>query len=223
MLHCCDNISALVLASNPVFHAKTKHIEVDYHFVREKVLNRDILIKFISTHDQVADIFTNGLSSVRFFFLKSKLMVVSPPIILRGVVNVSNGVVTSIATQSTAPAYCAKDYTRDTTDHAGKSLTASLVIQDRKKSTTLGKVYVALLYCDIKRSLKDKSDLQGKNNHQDQRATQDRIKCRRKVSQHRRESPRANSARANPCIHCICNSLIFSFVVFSNSLRWHCI
>jgi hypothetical protein len=47
----CDNISALALASNPVYHARTKHIEVDYHFVREKVLNRDILIKFISTGD----------------------------------------------------------------------------------------------------------------------------------------------------------------------------
>jgi hypothetical protein len=59
----CDNINALTLASNPVFHAKTKHIEVDYHFVREKVLNRDILLKFISSHDQVADLFTKGLSS----------------------------------------------------------------------------------------------------------------------------------------------------------------
>jgi hypothetical protein len=55
----CDNISALALASNPVFHAQTKHIEVDYHFVRENVLNRDILIKFISTHYQVADVFAN--------------------------------------------------------------------------------------------------------------------------------------------------------------------
>ena len=40
----CDNISALALASNPVFHARTKHIEVDYHFVREKVLRRDLLL-----------------------------------------------------------------------------------------------------------------------------------------------------------------------------------
>ena len=57
----CDNVSALALASNPVFHARTKHIEVDYHFVREKVLNRDILVKFISTIDQVADILTKAL------------------------------------------------------------------------------------------------------------------------------------------------------------------
>lgn len=54
----CDNISALALASNLVFHSRTKHIEVDYHFNREKVLNRDILLKFISTHDQVVDLFT---------------------------------------------------------------------------------------------------------------------------------------------------------------------
>lgn len=75
----CDNLSALALASNLVFHARTKHIEVDYHFVREKVLNRDIIVKFISTHDQVADVFTKGLSSARFLFLKSKMMVVLPP------------------------------------------------------------------------------------------------------------------------------------------------
>jgi hypothetical protein len=84
----CDNIGALALALNHVFHARTKHIEVDYHFVREKALNRDILIKFINTRDQVADVFTKGLPSARFLVLKVKLMVVPhppPPINLRGV------------------------------------------------------------------------------------------------------------------------------------------
>jgi len=38
----CDNVSALAIASNPVFHARTKHLEVDYHFVREKVLRKDL-------------------------------------------------------------------------------------------------------------------------------------------------------------------------------------
>ena len=38
----CDNVSALAIASNPVFHARTKHMEVDYHFVRERVLCRDL-------------------------------------------------------------------------------------------------------------------------------------------------------------------------------------
>lgn len=45
----CDNMNALALASNTVFHAHTKHIKVDYHFICEKVINGDILIKFIST------------------------------------------------------------------------------------------------------------------------------------------------------------------------------
>jgi hypothetical protein len=43
----CDNVNALALASNPVYHARTKYIEVDYHFVRDKVINRDISVKFI--------------------------------------------------------------------------------------------------------------------------------------------------------------------------------
>ena len=80
----CGNISALALASNPVFNARTKHIEVDYHLLREKVLNRDIFIKFISTSDQVADIF-KGLSSSWFMYLINKLMVVPPSITLQGV------------------------------------------------------------------------------------------------------------------------------------------
>jgi hypothetical protein len=70
----CDNVSALALASNPVYHAHTKHIEVDYHFIRAKVVNGDILVNFISTLDQTAGIFTKGLSSTHFSALKSKLM-----------------------------------------------------------------------------------------------------------------------------------------------------
>ena len=75
----CDNVSALALASNLMFHARNKHIEVDYHFVRDKVVNHDIIVKFIFTLDQVAGIFTKGLSSSRFVYLKSKLMVFQPP------------------------------------------------------------------------------------------------------------------------------------------------
>jgi hypothetical protein len=83
----CDNIGALALASNPVYHARTKHIDVGVHFIREKVNNKDIILKYISSYDQLADIFTKGLTSARFIFLRDKLMVCSPPISLRGAVN----------------------------------------------------------------------------------------------------------------------------------------
>jgi hypothetical protein len=80
----CDNVSALSLVANLIYHARTKHIEVDYHYIREKVLNKDITISFISTSDQIVDVFTQGLSSARFLFLKSKLKVIPSPLRLRG-------------------------------------------------------------------------------------------------------------------------------------------
>ena len=57
-----------------IFHARTKHIEVDYHFVREKVLNRDMLIKYISIADQLTYLFTKSLPSPRFRDPLFKLM-----------------------------------------------------------------------------------------------------------------------------------------------------
>ena len=79
-----DNIFALAIAPNPVFHACTKHVEVDYHFVREIVLRRDLQVKYIATGDQLVDIFTMSLSTSRFVFLKSKIMVSINPMVLRG-------------------------------------------------------------------------------------------------------------------------------------------
>ena len=56
----CNNIGATYLSANPVFHARTKHIEVDYHFVRERVARKQLEVRIISSNDQVADGFTKA-------------------------------------------------------------------------------------------------------------------------------------------------------------------
>lgn len=70
----CDNVSAIALASNPLFHSKSKHIEVDYHFVSEKDVRCDLGIKFISGKDKYADILTKPLPRPPFVFLRGKLL-----------------------------------------------------------------------------------------------------------------------------------------------------
>ncbi|XP_057510890.1 secreted RxLR effector protein 161-like [Actinidia eriantha] len=70
ILH-CDNQSAICLAENPVFHARTKHVEVHYHFMREKVLQGEIKMCHVKTENQVADIFTKGLSNAKFSVQKA--------------------------------------------------------------------------------------------------------------------------------------------------------
>ena len=59
----CDNIGTTYLSANPVFYARTKHVEVDYHFVRERVAQGLLDIRLISTNDQVADGFTKSLTT----------------------------------------------------------------------------------------------------------------------------------------------------------------
>jgi hypothetical protein len=73
----CDNTNALALASNLVFHGRTKHIEVDYHFICERVVRGDITLQFISTDDQLVNIFTKAFPSPRFHRICSKLLVCS--------------------------------------------------------------------------------------------------------------------------------------------------
>ncbi|KAM1306524.1 hypothetical protein ACFX2H_008899 [Malus domestica] len=54
----CDNLSAIALSFNPVQHQKTKHIDVDVHFVRERIAQKQLAVQFVSSREQFADIFT---------------------------------------------------------------------------------------------------------------------------------------------------------------------
>ncbi|KAI5321499.1 hypothetical protein L3X38_030570 [Prunus dulcis] len=77
----CDNMSALALSSIPVFHSRIKHLDVDFHFVLERVQRKDFLVQYIPTDDQVADILTKGLHS---------------PVFIKNCTNLSLGTLTEI-------------------------------------------------------------------------------------------------------------------------------
>ena len=72
------------MAANPVYHARTKHIKINYHFVREKLASKQLQVRFVSTKDQIADIFTKALPSRSFVFFRDKLQVGLPPLACEG-------------------------------------------------------------------------------------------------------------------------------------------
>lgn len=85
-----DNLSAIAVASDPVLHSRTKHFELDVHFVREKVLAKELELRHVPTSDQIADILTKPLSHQSLVRLREKLGVVEQSKLgLRGRVNSS--------------------------------------------------------------------------------------------------------------------------------------
>jgi hypothetical protein len=69
----CDNESVIKLANNPVRHSITKHIDIRHHFLRDHEAKGDIEISYVSTENQLADIFTKPLDESRFCTLSSEL------------------------------------------------------------------------------------------------------------------------------------------------------
>ena len=72
----CDNQSCIQLSENLVFHDRSKHIEIKYSFIRYYVQRGAVMLQYISTDEQVADILTKSLGRGTFVFFRDKLGVV---------------------------------------------------------------------------------------------------------------------------------------------------
>jgi hypothetical protein len=72
----CDNQSCIKLSENLVFHDRSKHIEIRYHFIRDRVLKGVVKLHYIPTDEQLVDIFTKPLVKGKFIFFRDKLRVV---------------------------------------------------------------------------------------------------------------------------------------------------
>lgn len=74
-----DNMSAIALTKNPVFHDRSKHIDVRYHYIRECIERGRIVIDYIETKMQLADVLTKALGRVRFQELRVRIGVKDLP------------------------------------------------------------------------------------------------------------------------------------------------
>ena len=74
----CDNTSAINLSKNPIQHSRSKHIEIRHHFIREHFQNKNIILEYVYTENQLADIFTKTLSEDRFCEIRRNLRILDP-------------------------------------------------------------------------------------------------------------------------------------------------
>lgn len=75
----CDNQNSIKLADNPIYHARSKHIELQHHFFKEKIESQEIELIYCNTSENVADIFTKPVGRIHFEDFKQKLGVVKNP------------------------------------------------------------------------------------------------------------------------------------------------
>ncbi|MED6217053.1 hypothetical protein PIB30_118021 [Stylosanthes scabra] len=69
----CDSKSAIAMTNNSVYHSRTKHIAIKYHFIREAILEKKIKIEYCNTEEQLADIFTKALPRTKFELFRQML------------------------------------------------------------------------------------------------------------------------------------------------------
>lgn len=73
----CDNTSAINISKNPIMHSKIKHIPIKYRYLREQVSLKNVMLEYMDTKEQVADIFTKPLPKETCEYLRQKLGVIS--------------------------------------------------------------------------------------------------------------------------------------------------
>jgi hypothetical protein len=71
----CDNKAAIAIAHNPIQHDRTKHVEIDRHFIKENLEAKIIWFPFVKSEDQLADILTKAVSSREFYNSLDKLRI----------------------------------------------------------------------------------------------------------------------------------------------------
>jgi len=80
----CDNQSLIKLANNPVYHSRTKHVDTQFHFVREKMHSNNISLMYCNTSENVVDIFTKPLGKINFEMFREMLGVDVNPFSIKG-------------------------------------------------------------------------------------------------------------------------------------------
>ena len=73
----CDNTNAINISKNLVMHAKTKHIAIEYHYVRELVEDKEVKMEYVNSKEQIAEIFTKPLPKDAYEYLRGKLGVIT--------------------------------------------------------------------------------------------------------------------------------------------------
>ena len=69
----CDNQSCVKLSENPVFHDKSKHIEIKYHYIKDMVQRREVKLQYVATNEKIVDVLMKPLARVKFEYFKEKI------------------------------------------------------------------------------------------------------------------------------------------------------
>jgi hypothetical protein len=69
----CENQSCVKLSENLVFHDRSKHIEIKYHYIKDMVQRKAVHVQYLPTHEQIADIFTKPLAKTKFEYFRERL------------------------------------------------------------------------------------------------------------------------------------------------------